>query len=83
MADDNETDAGDVGTPELTSPRLFFGLAAQPGPAATADDGRDGRPEVGPSGQHGGGSGGPQAPWANAADTATSQAGVPRGAHDR
>jgi hypothetical protein len=22
MADDNETDAGDVGTPELTSPRL-------------------------------------------------------------
>ena len=24
MADDNETDAGDVGTPELTSPRLSF-----------------------------------------------------------
>jgi xanthine dehydrogenase accessory factor len=48
------------------------------GPAATADDGRDGRPEavkgegeVG-GGQHGGGSGGQQAPWAS---TVLEQAG--------
>ena len=35
------------------------------GPAATADDGRDGRPEVGPSGQHGGGLRGAAGPPGN------------------
>ena len=53
--------------PRVADLRAWISAARRP--AATAglptDDGRDGRPEVGPSGQHGGGSGGPQVPRAN------------------
>ena len=38
MADDNQTDAGDVGTPELTSPRLHL----PPIPRVPAGQGRPG-----------------------------------------